>query len=178
MVLQGSWLIKHSVSLVLSCLDGVTSPLLKFHHRMGWNRWGSSEQPCPVSVEALGVFAQPGKAGLANTSQQDLPGETCRCLCPRHQCWCPALCHRPLVLPHWMHPGPRRAMPPPHCEKAKKPTPNYKMSTINSSPQPPFFSVGGWGGLGWFFTPGRMWSILWCCIPRKKPSEFISCFHR
>lgn len=160
MVLQGSWLIRHSVSLVVSCLDGVTSPLLEFHHGMGWNRWGSSGQPCPGFVEAPVRVCTAGPA------------------------WCPALCWGhwfcrdtsaglvPLALPHWGCPGPRRAVPPPHCEKAKKPTSDYRMAAMNSSPQPSFFSVG------WIFAPERMWFILRCCIPGEKPSEFTSCFHR
>lgn len=155
MVLQGSWLITHSVSLVLSCLDGVTSPLLQFHHRMGWNRWGRSGQPCPVFVEAPVSVCTAREGRLGKYPQQDLPGEICRCLCPWHQClicaeatgsvWHQHLCHWLLVLPHWGCPGSRRAVPPPHCEKAKKPTPNYRMSAMISSPQPLFFSMG-WVG--------------------------------
>lgn len=47
----------------------------------------------------LEVFAQPGKAGLANTSQQDLPGGTCKYLCPRHHGLVSCSVLRPLVLP-------------------------------------------------------------------------------
>lgn len=130
MVLQGSWLIKHSASLFLSCLDGVTSHLLQFHHRLWWNRWGSSEQPlscfwgspwkCLHSQGRQAWQIPPSRTCLVEPASICVPGTTA---------WCAALCWG-----HWCCRDTSAALVPLalcyHTEGAQAPEGQCLLSTV------------------------------------------------
>lgn len=94
---------------------------------------------------------------------------------PQAAVLCPALCHWCCHTECTQAPGGQCPLPTVKRPRNQPQTPEC-LQWIN--PPAPLFSVAGRGGLGWFFSPGRMWFILWWCSSGKKPSECTSCFHR